>query len=97
MRGTTPPVFFPSGYTPRGIAHISVNLWEWTSSLYRPYPYRADDGRENSKDGDGRRVVRGGSWFLLRGLARCAFRDGTLPGSRDFNLGFRVLCVSPIP
>lgn len=97
VRGTTPVGVFPGGDTPQGIADLSGNVWEWTGSLYRPYPYATDDGRENPEEGDGRRVARGGSWFYDRGLARCACRDGFDPGSRYGYLGFRVLCVSPIP
>ena len=36
------------------------NLREWTASQYRPYPYRADDGREGPER-FARRVVRGSS------------------------------------
>jgi len=96
VRGTTPVGVFPDGDTPQGIADMSGNVCEWTGSLYRPYPYRADDGRENSKDGDGRRVVRGGSWRHYRERARCAYRYHTHPGDRGLDLGFRVLCVSHI-
>ena len=28
------------------------NVWEWTRSLYRPYPYRDDDGRNETGKGD---------------------------------------------
>jgi formylglycine-generating enzyme required for sulfatase activity len=45
----------------------------------------------------GRRVVRGGSWFDSRHYARCAYRLSLDPGFRDVNIGFRVLCVAPIP
>jgi len=41
------------------------------------------------------RVVRGGSWFYLRGGARCAGRDRYAPDLSDFGVGFR--CVSPVP
>ena len=34
------------------------NLREWTATEYRPYPYRADDGREAAGPGAAR-VVRG--------------------------------------
>jgi formylglycine-generating enzyme required for sulfatase activity len=57
----------------------------------------AGDGREHPDDGEGRRVVRGGSWTAIADLARCAYRNDDVPGDRDNNLGFRVLCVSPIP
>jgi formylglycine-generating enzyme required for sulfatase activity len=88
---------FPGGDTPQGLADMSGNVFEWTGSLYRPYPYVAGDGRENPDDGEVRRVVRGGSWFNYRRSARCASRYGYVPDFRDDDLGFRVLCVSPIP
>ena len=96
VRGTTPVGVFPGGDTPQGVADLSGNVWEWTGSLYRPYPYQADDGRENPHDGDVRRVVRGGSWGNARVHARCACRGNAHPGARGLSLGFRVLCVSPI-
>ncbi|MBL8425742.1 MAG: SUMF1/EgtB/PvdO family nonheme iron enzyme [Candidatus Accumulibacter phosphatis] len=96
VHGTTPVGVFPDGDTPQGIADMSGNVWEWTGSLYQPYPYGADDGRENSEEGDVRRVVRGGSWRYFREYARCACRNGSHPGDRDNDVGFRVLCVSPI-
>jgi formylglycine-generating enzyme required for sulfatase activity len=37
------------------------------------------------------RVIRGGGWFLVAGNCRSAFRDNVTPGSRDYNLGFRLL------
>lgn len=67
------------------------NVWNWTSSLYRPYRYQADDGREDPQ-AEGERCVRGGSWNYDRRLARCAYRSGLVPVY--FGLGFRVL--SPV-
>ena len=97
VRGTTPPGVFPAGDTPEGLVDMSGNVWEWTSSSYRPYPYRVEDGREDPEVAEVRRVVRGGSWDLARVCARCAFRNRFHPGGRFNSIGFRVVRGSPIP
>lgn len=96
VRGTTPIGVFPGGDTPEGLVDISGNIWEWTSSAYLPYPYLPDGQREDPAVDASRRVVRGGCWFALRDVARCAFRLHFGPGVRSNNLGLRLVCVSPI-
>jgi iron(II)-dependent oxidoreductase len=53
----------PKGATPEGLLDMAGSLLEWTSSLLRPYPYRADDGRE-SLSAPGERAVRGGNYVF---------------------------------
>ncbi len=92
---TTTPVgkFSPRGDSPFGCADMAGNVWEWCHSLYKPYPYKADDGRED-ETASGGRVLRGGS-FNYRWNARCACRGNNDIALLNNNLGFRV-CVSPI-
>ncbi len=65
------------GVGPFGAEDQSGNVYDWTSTIYRPYPYEQDD--RESPEAEGERVVRGGSWLVSRGLARCAFRFGHVP------------------
>ncbi len=86
--GTTPVCqHSPEGDSPEGVGDMVGNVWEWTSSLFRPYPYDANDGRESQEAG-GWRVLRGGSWFNDLDRARCTAR---LDGDFLFfnNVGFR--------
>jgi iron(II)-dependent oxidoreductase len=34
--------------SPYGVVGMAGNAWHWVSSAYRPYPYRDDDGREDT-------------------------------------------------
>ena len=62
------------GKSPYGVYDMAGNAWEWVSSLYKPYPYLANDGRENlNKDGD--RVIRGGGWSKGVMFAPSFFRN----------------------
>jgi formylglycine-generating enzyme required for sulfatase activity len=96
-RGTTPVgVYSPGGDSPYGVTDMAGNVWEWTSSLYRPYPYRPDDGREDP-EAPGTRVLRGGSWYHVARDARCSCRYLNDPDTFNDRLGFRcVVRVAPV-
>jgi formylglycine-generating enzyme required for sulfatase activity len=81
---------YPQGVNKWGVHDGAGNVWEWTRSLYQPYPYVAEDGCED-QGAEGNRVLRGGSWDFDRGYARCAYRYGLVPDLFDYNLGFRVV------
>ncbi len=93
IRRTTPVGVFPSGETSEGLVDITGNTWDWTGSLYRPYPYGATDGREDLTAED-RRVVRGGAWHDTAIGARAAYRDHRHPDYRYDDLGARVVVGS---
>ena len=93
--GTSSAVgMFPDGASPYGCLDMAGNVWEWTSSLYRGYPYRADDGREDPASPDSR-VLRGGAFYIDEFNVRCAVRGSSRPYNRSGSNGFRIV-VSPI-
>lgn len=92
---TTPVgTYSPHGDAPYGCADMSGNVWEWTHSLSRDYPYDAQDGRESESVEDSR-VLRGGSFAYGKEFARCASRrsDFFHPPIRT---GFRVAVAPPL-
>jgi formylglycine-generating enzyme required for sulfatase activity len=92
--GSTSPVgIFPGGASPCGALDMAGNVWEWTSSLSKPYPYQAGDGREDS-EAEGSRVLRGGAFSYSQDVARCACRYNGHPDSQWLYDGFRLV-VSP--
>ena len=67
---------------------MAGNVWEWVSSLYRPYPYSSTDGRQDSK-ASGNRVLRGGAWNVDGSAVRSSLRFQNDPTSSDGVIGFR--------
>jgi formylglycine-generating enzyme required for sulfatase activity len=93
---------FPSGASPYGVEDMSGNVWEWTRSKWveRGYPYPVEGKalieREDIKDTDARRVLRGGSFFNNTQNVRCAFRNYGYPDLWLNGYGFRVVvCPGP--
>ena len=74
---------------PWGLYDMHGNVWEWTRSSYRPYPYSETDGR-NGMDLTARKVARGGSWFQRPERARSSFRLSYESYQKVFDVGFRV-------
>jgi formylglycine-generating enzyme required for sulfatase activity len=90
-RGTTPVgSYSPGGDSPFGVADMAGNVWEWTRSKLMPYPYDPNDGREIITK-DSHCVLRGGSWYYSRKLARCSTREWVLPTHTSPLVGFRIV------
>ncbi len=95
IRETTPVgKYSPRGDSPNGCADMVGNVFEWTSSLGKTYPYRAHDGREDMASSEFR-VLRGGSFFENLGSASAAYRRDLDPNLRSGFCGFRVCLAAP--
>lgn len=86
---------FPAGRSFLGHEDLSGNIWEWCSSLYWPYPYRPDDGREDSTLQD-MRAMHGGSWRSKPVSLRCTARQGEPPTDSFDVVGFRLARSGPL-
>jgi formylglycine-generating enzyme required for sulfatase activity len=88
---TTVGTYAPGADSPYCASDVVGNGFEWCSRLYKKYPYRAQDGREDLS-APGRRVLRSGpyshAWW---DLYRCAVRhSGAAPDVRAKRCGLRV-------
>ncbi len=82
---------YPLGASPAGVLDMAGTLSEWCLNAFED---PEDTGFSGSAHG--RRVLRGGSLDLDQGFARSANRSGGYPIIRISDVGFRVLCSSPI-
>ncbi len=88
---TTPVDQYSTGLSPYGVYGMAGNVLEWTSSLFKLYPYNSEDGRE-APDATGKRVARGGSWHTFGGNSGNARTDSRLeldPAYYGPYVGFR--------
>lgn len=84
---TSSDKYSPESDSRYGCADMLGNIWEWTQSAFRPYPYNKNDGREEY-DFTEKRVLRGGSLLHYPSIRR---RDADPPDSVFFNDGFRIV------
>ncbi len=96
-RGTTPVGAFLEGLSPCGCQDMAGDVWEWVGDWYHAGYYARSPkkdplGPETGQD----RVMHGGSWFSRRPRARAAYRGHARSHGRGDDVGFRVVCASPI-
>jgi gamma-glutamyl hercynylcysteine S-oxide synthase len=84
---------YPAGASPLGVRQLIGDVWEWTSSDFRPYPgFRAFPYREYSEVffGSEHKVLRGGSFAVDAVAGRSTFRNWDYPIRRQIFAGFRT-------
>ena len=97
---TTAVAAYPDGASPYGCLDMVGNVSQWTSSLWGsdpvesdfPYPYSAEDGREDEKpEGTIYRIFRGGAYNDSNpNRLRCTSRNWYVPDNKDRRRGFRL-------
>jgi formylglycine-generating enzyme required for sulfatase activity/tRNA A-37 threonylcarbamoyl transferase component Bud32 len=85
---------YPDGASIYGVLDMAGNVWEWTGTLYKPYPYEADDGREDLSSSEAR-VLRGGAWNSNGNFIRSAARIRSNPTNSTDYYGFRCALAFP--
>jgi len=89
--GTTAVGCFPGGATPEGLLDMTGNVWEWTRSEYRPYPYDPNDGREDGAEPARKYfTLRGGGWNNQSIFLRASPRYSHSPDTHYLNVGLRL-------
>ena len=89
-KNPAPVTYKPEGASWVGAMHLSGNVWEWQRSLYKGYPYQAQDGRENvNKNISEDRVLRGDSFIFPADDLRSADRLDWNPSNFSSFIGFR--------
>lgn len=83
---------FASGQSPCGCLDMTGNVYEWTRSLPKDYPYCPGDGRERpDAPASECRVLRGAAFVDFFSLPCCPNRIMSNPSCRGESMGFRVV------
>lgn len=95
--GDTTPIglYSPQGNSPYGCTDMSGNIWEWTCSLFKTYPFDITNIVEKSTDDDWI-SLRGGSWKDNCESVSVLSRDGFHPRPGWKDLGFRIVIAPPL-
>jgi iron(II)-dependent oxidoreductase len=84
---------YPAGASAYGAEQLMGDVWEWTSSAFRPWPgFRPMLYATYSEPffGGDYRVLRGGSWAVAPSILRPGFRNWDHPFRRQIFSGIRL-------
>jgi formylglycine-generating enzyme required for sulfatase activity len=74
-----------------GLYDMHGNVWEWCSDYHGESYVNTKNVDPQGPASGSNRVLRGGGLDCSPLICRSAFRIGIVPGSRNFNYGFRVV------
>lgn len=84
---------YPASASAYGAEQMIGDVWEWTSSDFRPWPgFRPMTYRQYSQPffGSDYKVLRGGSWAVAASTIRPSFRNWDFPIRRQIFTGVRL-------
>jgi formylglycine-generating enzyme required for sulfatase activity len=94
-QATTDVATFPANQW--GLNDMHGNVWEWCADHWHDsYNFAPGDHLPwwiPAAPDDHPRLLRGGSWGLIPGYCRSAFRNGYHPDFQLIDVGFRVCCL----
>ena len=90
---TTPAGSFKGGLSPYGCVDMSGNVSEWCLDTYKPDSHLTIDPINPIAKGEGKKVLKGGSWRSEKDHIRCSNRYMYDPDRCSYGIGFRIVCA----